>query len=56
MFSEEKLSRAGQKSSKVFTQVSSYGFEYKKAAGANCLLRCSLKKLEAKRPLLTEYF
>ena len=46
MFSEGKLSQAGQKNQqssgiKPFYSNTSYGFEYKKTPQINCLLRCS---------------
>ena len=46
MFSEGKLSQAGQRNQqssgiKPFYSNTSYGFENKKTALINCLLRCS---------------
>ena len=45
MFSEKKLSHAGEKNSKVFGIKSfyssiSYGLEYEKTASVNYLLKC----------------
>ena len=47
MFSEEKLSEAGQKKSigiKSFYSNTTYGLEYEKTTSVNYLLKCSLKK------------
>ena len=60
MFIEEKLSQARQKKQgigkKSYYSNTSDGFEYKKIAQVNCLLKCSLKeKLEQERPILTEW-
>ena len=61
MFSEEKLSHVGQKKQSIgiksFYSNTPDGFECKKPASVNCLLKCSLKeKPEQKRPLYTECF
>ena len=61
MFSEEKLSQAGQTTTsigiKYFFSNSSYGFEYKKTVSVNCQLKYPQKeKSEQKRPMVTQCF
>ena len=53
MFSEEKMSYAGQETNKVlaFYSNTSYDFENKKIAKVHCQLKCSLKKIQIRKGL-----